>query len=91
MLIVVVTGVLALLWVIFSPWSGLWLFMEKKAELRELQSNSVKLGQDNSSLKKEIERLRSDPSSLEKIARKKYNLLKKNERVYDFSQPDKRR
>jgi len=33
----------------------------------------------------EIDGLQDDPEYLEEVARKEYGLLKKNERVYDFS------
>lgn len=75
---------IALLWIIFSPQTGVYGFLKQKEQLERLQLKTVELQEKNDTLSKEIDRLQNDPSYLEKIAREKYGLLKKNERVYDF-------
>ncbi len=77
--------VLALLWVILSPGSGLLAIWRKRSELKNLQQQNVELEAENSRLQKEIDRLQNDPAHLEEIARRDYSLLKKNERVFEFA------
>lgn len=76
---------LALLWVLFAPGSGLFTYWSKRGEVKKLQRDISQLETENIHLQKEIDRLHNDPQYLEEIARKEYGLLKKNERVYDFS------
>ena len=45
----------------------------------------VELEKENHDLRAEIDGLLNDPEYLEEIARKEYGLLRKNERVFDFS------
>lgn len=75
----------AVLWVIFSPGTGLISLMGHRAELEQLQEKTIELEKENSNLQEEIDRLQNDPEYLEEVARKEYGLLKKNERVFDFS------
>lgn len=82
-----VTAVLvfcALLWVIFSPQTGLYGFLKQKAQFERLQQKTVELQQQNKALQKDIDRLKNDPEYLERFAREKHGMMKKNERVYDF-------
>jgi cell division protein FtsB len=83
--IVISLAVLALLWVILSPGSGLLSLWRKRSELESLQQQSVLLEAENVRLQKEIDKLQNDPSYLEEIARRDHNLLKKNERVFEFA------
>ncbi len=76
---------IALLWIVFAPGSGLFGYYRSRAKLTQLQNDVSLLEKENSQLRTENDRLRNDPVYLEKIAREKYNLLKKNERVFDFS------
>jgi len=75
----------AVLWILFSPGTGLLSLMRHRAELGRLQEKTAELEKENNDLQKEIDRLQNDPGYLEKVARKEYGLLKKNERVFDFS------
>jgi len=59
--------------------------MGHRTELERLQEKTVELEKENNDLQKEINQLQNDPDYLEKVARKEYGLLKKNERVFDFS------
>lgn len=83
--ICVVLVVIALLWVVFAPRSGIFSLWKKRQELQRLQQQTVQLQKDNEVLEKDIDRLQNDPEYLEEIARKEYGLLKKNERVFEFS------
>jgi len=83
--IVVVIVLLALVWVVFSPNTGIWTVIQHRSELHQLQEETIQLKQENAALQSEIDQLQNDPAYLEEIARGKYGLLKKNERVFDFS------
>ncbi|MFW2367510.1 MAG: FtsB family cell division protein [Desulforhopalus sp.] len=77
--------VLALLWILFAPGSGVVAYLSKRSELKELERQTALIEQKNSELQKDIDKLHNDPEYLERIARKEHGLLKKNERVFDFS------
>jgi cell division protein FtsB len=79
--------ILALLWIIFAPGSGIVTLMSKRSELKKIQEDTARIEQQIKELQKEIDLLHNDPRYLEDIARKDYGLLKKNERVFDFSKP----
>jgi cell division protein FtsB len=83
--IVIVLVVLALLWVMLSPGSGLLAIWRKRSELKNLQQQNALLEEENTQLQKGIDKLQNDPAHLEEVARREYNLLKKNERVFEFT------
>ncbi len=85
----VIAGLAALLWVFFLPESGILALIRQQSALHSRQQEVVKLERENGILQKEIKKLKDDPVYLEKIARKKYGLLKQNEQVYDFSRGNK--
>jgi cell division protein FtsB len=92
MKIVIALVLIAVLWVVFAPGSGIVTLINKRSELHRLQEEKARLEQQIDTLQKDIDRLHNDPAYLEDIARSKYGLLKKNEKVYDFSksQPEKK-
>ncbi len=83
--IVIFLVLLAVLWVIFSPGSGLLAIWRKNSELKNIQQQNVLLEEENTRLQKGIDKLQNDPAYLEEVARREYNLLKKNERVFEFA------
>ena len=83
--IVAIVVFLSLLWLFFAPGLGIVSYMKKKAELKRIEAETIQLQKANLELQKEIDKLQSDPVYLEKLAREKYDLLKPNEKVYDFS------
>ena len=83
--VVFVLIVIALLWIFFAPGSGVVTLMSKRSELKKAQEETARIEQQIDVLQNEIDRLHNDPAYLEEIARKEYCLLKKNEKVYDFS------
>lgn len=85
MKIIAALSVLALLWILLAPGSGLVTYMTKRSQLRKLEQETAQIRQKSSNLEKDIEKLQNDPEYLERIARKDHGLLKKNERVFDFS------
>jgi cell division protein FtsB len=87
MKIVIGLSIIALLWIFFAPGSGIVTLIGKRSELKRLQRETAQLEQQINALQKDIDRLNNDPSYLEDIARREHGLLKKNERVFDFSKP----
>lgn len=75
----------AVLWIIFSPGSGLVTLHGHRSDLGQLERKNAELEQENRNLQIEIDRLQNDPEYLEEVARKEYGLLRKNEKVFDFS------
>lgn len=85
--IMAVTG---LLWLLFAPGSGVVSLLRQRAALEQLQEETARLRIQNEQLQEEIKKLKDDPDYLEQVARRDFGLLKKNERVYDFSKPEKK-
>jgi cell division protein FtsB len=85
MKIVIALALIAVLWVVFAPGSGIVTLVKKRSELNRLQKEKAQLEEQIGALQEDIDRLQNDPAYLEDIARRKYGLLKKNEKVYDFS------
>ncbi len=83
--IIVALLILALLWIIFAPGSGVVTLLSKRSKLEKLQQETTRLQQQIDQLQNNIDRLQNDPKYLEEVARKDFGLLKKNEKVYDFS------
>lgn len=83
--LLIVSGVL--LWLIFAPGTGVFGLMKLRQEAARLEEQTRELRNSNEALRAEIDRLKNDPDYLERIAREKYGLLKKNEQMFDFSRP----
>jgi cell division protein FtsB len=85
--IIFILLVAAFLWILFAPGSGVVTLLGKRTELKKLQQETAEVEQQIEVLQKDIDRLQNDPAYLEDIARREYDLLKRNEKVYDFSPP----
>jgi len=83
--IILALVLVAVMWIIFSPGTGLLSLMGYRSELTQLQQKATELEKENSELQAKINRLQNDTEYLEEVARKEYGLLRKNERVFDFS------
>jgi len=83
--IVLALLLVAVLWIIFSPGAGLVTLQGHRSDLGQLERKNTELEQENRDLQIEIDRLQNDPEYLEEVARKEYGLLRKNEKVFDFS------
>ena len=59
-----------------------------RGERQELGEAAVRRLQDNAALRAEIARLRSDPKYLEALARERLGLVRSDEMVYRFLDPD---
>lgn len=83
--IVIVLIIIAVVWLVCAPGTGLYSSMKQRRTSAELEKQTEELQQANDRLRAEIDRLIHDDAYLEQVAREKYGLLKKNERVFDFS------
>ncbi|NOX26077.1 MAG: septum formation initiator family protein [Deltaproteobacteria bacterium] len=92
--IIINTGLLLCLalviWVYFAPY-GAKNYLSLRQELTNVSSEVDNLRQQNLALRAEINEIKHDPNYLKKIARQNYNLLKKNEMIFDFSKKKKRK
>ncbi len=77
-----------LLWVFFAPGGGYVHYRKVQRELSTIREKNIELQKSNAALRQEIERLQTDEAYLEKVAREKHGLLKKDERVYEFGKSD---
>lgn len=74
---------LTALWLLFSP-NSIFTYYNVKKELETVLAKNAQLEEENEKLRLKIKKIQSDPSYLEEIARKDYDLLKKNEVVFEF-------
>ncbi len=81
--------VLALLWLLFAPGSGLFHLLQKKKYLATLTAEQNALVQQNKEIERDIRRLQDDEAYLEQVAREDHGMLKDNEMVFDFSRKKK--
>ena len=77
-----------LVWVLFAPGSGYFHYRSAQKELATMKKKNAELEQNNANLLKEIERLKTDEAYIEKVARDKHGMLRKDERVYEFNRPN---
>lgn len=68
-------------WMVFFDTNSLRIHMELKSEIDKLEKQKEYLSEQIESDKKIIEKL-SDPKELEKFARERYYLKRKNEEIY---------
>jgi len=80
-----------LLWVLFAPGRGLLNYLKLHREMTTLSEENTRLEAKNIELIEDIKKLQSDNAYLEKIAREKHGLLKKDEMVFDFKKPEKKK
>jgi len=83
--IIIVLIIIAVIWLLCAPGTGLYSLMKQRRITADLEKQTNELEQTNEQLRAEIDRLIHDDAYLEQVAREKYGLLKKNERVFDFS------
>lgn len=85
----VVTVILALLLMghVINGKHGLSVWNQNRTEDRELQKQIQDIQQENAQLRKQIDRLKSDPDAIEHEAREKLHYAKPGEVIYAL--PDK--
>jgi cell division protein FtsB len=82
--IIILVGLVVILLLLFFPGRSLISYHQIKKKMTNLSRQNTFLKQRNRELAAEIKRLQTDDGYLEKLARKKYGLLKDNETVYEF-------
>jgi cell division protein FtsB len=82
---------LLLLWIVFAPGRGVLHYLKLQREITTLNEENERLESRNVELTADIQRLKSDNAYLEKIAREKHGLLKKDEMVFDFEANKKKK
>ncbi len=87
----VTVTILLLLWVLFAPGKGYLHYRKIQREIETLTQENKQLEEKNAEISKDIERLKSNDIYLEEVARQKHGLLKKNETVYEFEPPKKKK
>lgn len=70
---------------LFAPRCSLYSYYMIEKKSNRLVEENKKLLEEKAALKKEIDLLLHDKAYLEKVAREKYGMLKKNEEVYYLS------
>lgn len=84
MRIIILIGGISVLFLVFVPGRSLISHHNMRQQVAELSMENENFVRSNQQLREEIERLQDDDEYLEKIAREKHGLLKKNETVYEF-------
>lgn len=87
----ITVAILLFLWVLFAPGKGYLHYRKIQREIETLAQENKQLEEKNAEIAKDIERLKSNDSYLEEVARQKHGLLKKNETVYEFEPPKKKK
>lgn len=82
--IIAVLVFLAIAWLLFAPQMGIVSVYREHKRLETVQQKKSELEKENEALRQEIERITNDVEYLERLAREKHGLLKKNEMVFDF-------
>jgi cell division protein FtsB len=72
------------LFFMFFGESGLWKYMKLKNELKGVQMEIEQTENENKALQNEIDSVKNKvPAKIERVAREKHNMIRKNETVID--------
>ena len=86
-----IVAVFFLCWIFFAPGRGYFHYWKLQKKITALTQESSQLEAKNAELTENIKRLQTDNAYLEEVARKKHGLLKKDETVYEFDPPKKKK
>jgi cell division protein FtsB len=75
------------MWHVINGNHGLSVWQQKRAEDHELQKEITDVQQENAQLRKQIDRLKSDPDAIEHEAREKLHYAKPGEVIYSLPTP----
>jgi len=87
-IIAAAAGILILILIFFSGSRNAYQYLKAKNDKTVLEQEIRELELKKSELDSELTRLNSDPDYVEKIAREKYNMKKKGEKVYKVLKED---
>ena len=77
-----ITSTAFLIWMLFFDKNDVSLQLKRINELNKLQQSEKNMNRQIANTKKELELLKTNPSTLEKYAREKYMMKKDNEDLY---------
>ncbi|MBN8790481.1 MAG: septum formation initiator family protein [Terrimonas sp.] len=69
-------------WLLFFDHNDIFMQMERRSELRDLEKGKNYYSEQVNALKKELSELKGDPASTEKAARERYMMKKDNEDLF---------
>jgi cell division protein FtsB len=78
---------LALAWHVLFGANGMMMYEHKRAEYRKLQSEIDSMQQENQQLEQQVEKLRSDPATIERAAREQLHYARPGEEIYTIPAP----
>lgn len=70
-------------WLLFSA-NGILTYRDLKKQLADVQLINEDLEEENRLLREKIDKIVNDPNYLEEVSRDEFNLLKKDEVVFEF-------
>jgi cell division protein FtsB len=73
---------LLITWGVINGGHGLRIWQQKRAEDRQLQRQIEDLKQENARLQEHVERLKSDPNTIEQAARERLHYARPGEVIY---------
>lgn len=76
---VLVLAAFVVLWQGVNGKNGLRVWLEKRAEDRQLRKENDYLAQENARLRNQVERLKSNPDAISQVARERMHYVKPNE------------
>ena len=77
-----IAGTAFVIWMLFFDRNDVSLQLKRINELNKLQQSEENMNMQIANTKKELELLKTNPSTLEKYAREKYMMKKDNEHLY---------
>lgn len=80
--IIGVSAILGIALIVTLSDYGLWNRFKLEYETNSLERNIIALKDSNEMLLEEIEMLKTDTTTIERVAREKYGMKKRNETVY---------
>ncbi len=82
-LVVIVLGALAFL---FLHENGILKYLELKSELNKIDTEITASEKKLKSLQAEIDSLQNNKAKIERVAREKFNMMKKNEKTFKIEE-----
>ncbi|MFZ5770424.1 MAG: FtsB family cell division protein [Thermodesulfobacteriota bacterium] len=82
-LVSILSGFAVIAWLFFSP-NGILTYYHLKKQIEAVKAENDQLKEENRLLQQKIDKIKNDPAYLEELARRDYDLLKKNELVFEF-------
>lgn len=79
---------LSFLWSAVGGEHGFLSYLKLKENLNQLKQRNRELVEQDHALQKDVHRLRSDPSFIEKVMREEFGYISNGEKVYVFPDPE---